>query len=537
MSTVRSYGIDTHSLPIQRLPAQTPKPKFLIPRTGSSFTNTSTRRPMSTNRSRNGSVSEVVGRANQEEIEAPLLAPTEREIDYTRAVLLFLIPAIGGLLFGYEIGATSGAIDSIKSATKSGTDWYDLSSLQEGLVVSSSLLGGMLGSIFAAFAGSALGRKRELLLSSLLYFGGTLVASSATGFLPLCGGRWLYGIGVGLAMHGAPSYIAETSPARLRGLLISAKEGFIVFGILLGYFISFLFVDVESGWRFNYGLALPLVLIFGIGMLFLPDSPRFQLLSGDKEAARESLRRVFGNIRNREVYIEEELELAESVISTEIKSSDKSALDLFRRKNWKPLYITLSVVIFQQATGQPSVLYYAQSILQKANVLSDSSEASTAAVVLGVWKLIVTIFAASKVESLGRRPLLLYGVSGLTLALLILSGSCAMDGAAASWAGVFALLLYVGCYQFSFGPVGWLLVGELFPLEDRNQGVALCTFANFGSNFIVSLLFPVLQNTIGLSLEYLMFASIGLLSLLSIYYTVPETKGKTLEEIEALFDS
>lgn len=144
---------------------------------------------------------------------------------------------------------------------------YDLTSLQEGLVVSSSLLGGMLGSIGAAFGGRLLGRKRELLLASLLYGVGTLLASSAGGFYELCGGRWIYGTGIGLAMHGAPSYIAETAPARLRGLFISAKEALIVLGILLGYFISYLYVDVEGGWRWNYRLAFPLVLLFGIGMV------------------------------------------------------------------------------------------------------------------------------------------------------------------------------------------------------------------------------------------------------------------------------
>jgi len=483
----------------------------------------------------------VVQAAEEDVMEsAPLIeeSASEREIDLTRAIVLFLIPALGGLLFGYDIGATSGAIDSIKDAVKSGTDWYDLSAFQEGLVVSSALLGGMVGSVFTAALGSKLGRKTELLLASVLYGSGILVSVFAGSCPMLCLGRLTYGVGVGFAMHGAPSYIAETAPSSLRGLFISLKEALIVFGILLGYFVSFLLVDDVGGWRWNYGVALPVILVFGTGMLFLPESPRLLILQKKVDEAKAAMRSVCGDVNDVDAVVESETALMQTVVGDQQKPSE----GLFERRNWKPLYITLSLVFFQQATGQPSVLYYAQEIFQKAKIFSDSSSASAAAVVMGFWKLVTTIFSATKVESLGRRPLLLYGVSGLTVSLGVLSvsnwlGDVPSISTAAAWGGVVALLVYVGSYQFSFGPVTWLLVGELYPLETRTQGIALCTFTNFGVNFLVSLLFPVLSDSIGLSAEYLVFALIGAVGVVSIYLSVPETTGKSLEEIEAIMES
>jgi MFS family permease len=163
-------------------------------------------------------------------------------------------------------------------------------------------------------------------------------------------------------------------------------------------------------------------------------------------------------------------------------------------------------------------------------------------VLLGTFKLLMTLVAVFTVDSWGRRPLLLYGVSGMVLSLLALGftqagpAGGALDGAAA-WASVGALLLYVGCYQMSFGPISWLIVGEVFPLAVRGQAIALATFINFGSNFLVSLVLPEVQEAVGLSATYLSFAVVGMVAVTSIYLTVPETKGKTLEEIEELWQT
>lgn len=471
----------------------------------------------------------------------PLLAKQDtKDIDYIRTALLFLFPALGGLLFGFDIGATSGAIVSLTGASTSGTEWGPvLSDFKVGTVVSSSLFGALVGSVGAFFVGDKLGRKKELLLAAGLYGAGAGIAAVSSDYYLLMAGRALYGLAIGFAMHAAPAYIAETAPAQLRGLLISLKEAFIVGGILLGYLVSYFLVDASGGWRGMYGIAVPLAVIFGVGMVFLPESPRWLILSGAGEGpARKALQDCKGNIDDRNAMVEADLE---AMTSTTQSSGSVSAIDfsnLLNKRNARPLYIGLSLMFFQQITGQPSVLYYAAKIFRDAGFAGEQA-ATGVSVILGGFKLLMTSVAAFSVDSLGRRPLLLWGVSGMVVSLVTLgSVQTVLSGGAVGpivWVNVVALLLYVGCYQISFGPVSWLLVGEVFPLEVRGQAAALATFVNFGTNFLVSLVLPVLQSGLGLGNTYFLFSILGVAAVLSIFTTVPETKGKTLEEIEAIW--
>ena len=211
--------------------------------------------------------------------------------------------------------------------------------------------------------------------------------------------------------------------------------------------------------------------------------------------------------------------------------------ELFQKRNLKPLYVGLSVVLFQQITGQPSVLYYAEQVFEAAGY--DSDQGAGVSVILGLFKLIMTGFAVKYVDTLGRRPLLLGGVSVMTLATAVL-GACSATLAAGDAANapltanasVVAVFMYVGAYQVSFGPIAWLLVGEIFPQRVRSAAVGAATLTNFGSNFVVSLYLPTIIDTFGQAGTYYLFSSTGVVALLSIYLTVVETKGKTLEEIE-----
>eukprot|EP01026_Neomeris_dumetosa_P065428 TRINITY_DN6280_c0_g1_i3.p2 TRINITY_DN6280_c0_g1~~TRINITY_DN6280_c0_g1_i3.p2 ORF type:complete len:354 (+),score=30.96 TRINITY_DN6280_c0_g1_i3:119-1063(+) len=312
------------------------------------------------------------------------------------------------------------------------------------------------------------------------------------------------------------------------------KEAFIVGGILLGYLSSYLLVSTIGGWRYMFGVAVIPATILGLGMWWLPPSPRWLVLSGAKQSeARDSLVRIRGKYGQDDDLID--AELSQMVKTGEGKQA--SALDfsrLMQINNLKPLLVGMSLMIFQQITGQPSVLYYAAKIFQDAG-FAGAQAATGVSVILGFFKLLMTAVAVFTVESLGRRPLLLAGVSGMVAALFCLSVT---QGAVATWAiygSLIALLLYVGCYQVSFGPISWLLVGEIFPLEVRSQALAIATFTNFFSNFLVSLLLPTVQQTFGMASTYLLFGLIGVAAVASIYTFVPETKGKTLEEIEALW--
>ncbi|KAI3424105.1 hypothetical protein D9Q98_009466 [Chlorella vulgaris] len=465
-------------------------------------------------------------------------------VDWIMTSLLFVFPAIGGLLFGYDIGATSGALVSMTSEQFSGTDWYGLSAFQSGLVVSLSLAGALLGSGAALLYGDKLGRRNELLGASLLYGIASIIVALGPNLPTVMAGRLLYGIGIGFAMHAAPAYIAETSPAKVRGLLISLKEAFIVGGILAGYAASYVYIEQLGGWRWMYGLAALPAVVLAAGMYWLPESPRWLLLSGaGPKAAVAALRRTKGSVANdAAVQVEVDGILDAMAASPKDISKGGGAFDfteLLRPRYRRPLAIGMSLMLFQQITGQPSVLYYAAKIFQAAG-FAEAGEATGVALVLGFFKLVMTGVAVATVDSWGRRPLLLFGVSGVVFSLLVLGtaqlGVLPVPADMVAWTNLGALLLYVGAYQMSFGPISWLICGEVFPLKVRGQAIALATLTNFGSNFAVSLVLPSLQENFGQAATYFTFAAIGVAAVVTINAIVPETKGKTLEEIEALWD-
>ena len=463
----------------------------------------------------------------------------DTKVDYGRVGVAFAFPALAGLLFGLDIGISSGALESIKSSS---TDFFSLTASQSGQVVSASLFGALTASaVAAAGAGEKLGSRKEIALAGLLYLiGGTMEANAhSVDFLIVA--KAVYGLGIGFAMHGAPVYIAETAPSSLRGTLISLKEAAIVFGILCGYFCASQYVGEDGGWRTMFLSSVPLALLTLVGAGFiLPDSPRW--LASKNTDSFPALKKLRGpNVSEMELMNElDEINMFADVRRKEEMGKAKSPFAILDKKYAKALYVGLSVVLFQQLTGQPSVLYYATQTFEAAGWSTQG--ASNIAVVVGVFKLFMTGIAVWKVDSLGRRPLLLGGVSVITLSLMVLAlaspdfAGPGVEAAALSETqariSVAAIFLYVGAYQVSFGPIAWLLVGEVFPTKVRSQAVGIATLLNFGSNFIVSLNLPYAIEQIGIKSTYFGFASIGVLSVASIYFSVVETKGKTLEEIE-----
>ncbi|XP_044482535.1 D-xylose-proton symporter-like 2 [Mangifera indica] len=472
--------------------------------------------------------------------EEPLLNGIHPSENYSvsAAILPFLFPALGGLLYGYDIGATSCATISIESATLSGISWYDLSSVEIGLITSGSLYGALIGSVLAFNIGDFLGRRRELILAAILYIVGALVTAIAPDLAIMVIGRFVFGIGIGLAMHAAPMYIAETAPSQIRGRLISLKEFFIVLGMVAGYGIGSLLVDIVSGWRYMYGASIPLAVIMGIGMWWLPASPRWLLLCAIKKKEnmqdlRERAIYCMCRLRGQAIGDSAPQQVDEILLELSYVQEEKEATigEMFRGKCLKALTIGAGLVLFQQITGQPSVLYYAASILQSAG-FSAASDATRVSILLGLLKLVMTGAAVLVVDRLGRRPLLLGGVSGMVISLFLLgSYYLFLDDAPA--VAVVALLLYVGCYQLSFGPIGWLMISEIFPLRLRGRGLSIAVLVNFGANALVTFAFSPLKALLGAGVLFYAFGVIALLSLVFIFVIVPETKGLTLEEIEA----
>ncbi|XP_020093579.1 D-xylose-proton symporter-like 2 isoform X2 [Ananas comosus] len=406
------------------------------------------------------------------------------------------------------------------------------------LQVSGSLYGALIGSALAFTVADSLGRRRELILASLLYFIGALLTALAPDFAVMVIGRFVFGTGIGLAMHAAPMYIAETAPSQIRGTLISLKEFFIVIGMLLGYISGSIYVELVAGWRYMYATSAPLCLIMGLGMWWLPPSPRWLLLCAiqgkgsildTKEFAVRCLCRLRGQALDDSISVQVDAILAELSYAGQEKAATLS--EIFQGKCLKALIIGCGLVFFQQVTGQPSVLYYAATILQSAG-FSAASDATRVSVLLGVLKLLLTGIAVLVVDRLGRRPLLIGGVSGIVISLFLLSSYYTLLNDFA-FVAVIALLLYVGCYQLSFGPIGWLMISEVFPLRLRGRGLSIAVLVNFASNALVTFGFSPLQALVGTGVLFAGFGVIALASLLFIIFVVPETKGLTLEEIEA----
>jgi len=468
-------------------------------------------------------------------------AAGDAAFSWAPVILPFLFPALGGLLFGYDIGATSGATISVQSADLSGTTWFNLSSVQLGLVASGSLYGALGGSILAYRVADFLGRRIELVIAAALYILGALVTGFAPNFVALIIGRILYGIGIGLAMHGAPLYIAETSPSQIRGTLISLKELFIVLGILFGYLIGSLEIDNVGGWRYMFGFGAPLAAVMAIGMWSLPPSPRWLLLRAvqgkgsmedNKKKAIQALRTLRGRSASEKVLADD---VEDTIVSIKAayagQEGEGNIWEVFEGASLKAFSIGGGLVLFQQITGQPSVLYYAASILQTAG-FSAASDAARVAIYIGLFKLLMTGVAVLKVDDLGRRPLLIGGVGGIALSLFLLAAYYKILNNF-PFVAVGALLLYVGAYQVSFGPISWLMVSEIFPLRTRGRGISLAVLTNFGSNALVTFAFSPLQEFLGPENIFFLFGAIAVLALVFVILNVPETKGLSLEEIES----
>jgi len=470
--------------------------------------------------------------------DSPGTKSGEEAIDWLATLRAFAVPALGGALFGYDIGISGNALVSLTDAASSGTAWGPLlSPLQSGAVVSASLASAVAASAVALTIGDVIGRRAELLAAGTLFTAGASVMWFAPNYATLLIGRAAYGAGIGFAMHAAPIFIAETAPSSVRGTLVSAKEALIVSGILAGYLVGAAHIGDEAGWRIMFGVsALPAAAMV-LSAFTMPESPRW-LLSANagerKDEAATALRQLRGSAAPQSNVDAELLAMTTAVSAQSQEPSAYGVAALLAPRNSRALYVGVSLMLFQQITGQPSVLYYATDIFRAAGFAS-VEEASQTSVVLGAFKLLMTLVATATVDKLGRRPLLLGGVSALTASLAVLA-VLASEGEASSsnaYLSLACLLCYVGAYQVSFGPIAWLMVGEVFPAQVRAAATGVATITNFAANTAVSLALPLLQSSLGQGGTYALFAGLGAAAVTSIALTVPETKGKTLEEIEA----
>jgi sugar porter (SP) family MFS transporter len=437
-------------------------------------------------------------------------------------LIVAAIASLGGLLFGYDTGVISGALPFLKHD-------FALDARMQGVATSAVLVGATLGAAGAGTVSDAFGRKRVILAVALLFVLGAIGAALAPRLDVLLAGRAVVGVAIGIASMLTPLYLSEIAPKEKRGGIVSLNQFCITFGILISYLVDYALAGAENNWRWMLGLGAVPGLILFLGMLTLPESPRWLAGESRMDDARAALRRM------RETD-DVDAELAE--LRTDLRQDGRLVpwSALLAPAGRRPLVIGVALAIFQQVTGINTVIYYAPTIFQSAG-LSSASVSILATAGVGLVNVIMTVVAMRLLDSAGRRALLLWGLGGMIVMLLVLSAGFYLGtGGWVALVTVPSVAAYVGFFAIGLGPVFWLLISEIFPLAIRGRGMSVATVANWGSNFAVTLVFPPLVAWLGSAAAFLAFAVLSVGALIFTWRMVPETRGRSLEEIESALE-
>lgn len=454
---------------------------------------------------------------------------------------IVLIAVIGGLLFGYDTAVVSGAEQALDVFFNGASD-FTYTKMLHGFTVSSALIGCVIGGAISGMLASALGRKKSMLVAAALLFVSAMGSCwPESGILPYGEPsmallvafniyRIIGGIGVGLASAICPMYIAEISPARIRGTLVSCNQFAIIFGMLIVYFVNYMIRNslgdtpveiqdamVSTGWRKMFlSEAFPAGAFFLLVFL-VPETPRYLVMRGKSAAAAQVLTRING---------EEE----GSKILDEIRGNLVEKTDRLFSYGAKVIVIGMLLSFFQQAIGINVVLYYAPRIFEGLGASGDASMVQT--VVMGIVNIIFTLVAIFTVDKFGRKPLLIIGSVGMMAGMMALAAFSLAD--MIGLGALIFIIIYTASFMMSWGPICWVLISEIFPNTIRSKAVAIAVAVQWISNFLVSSTFPSLSEW-NISGTYFIYGIMSLLSALFVWKFVPETKGKSLEDMSGLW--
>ncbi len=447
-------------------------------------------------------------------------------------IFICITSALGGLLWGFDAIVISGTINPVKAQ-------FSLSPALEGFFVSSGLLGAVIGSALAGWLSDRFGRRRNLVLAAVLLCLSAWGSAYADNIGLLIFARWIGGVGVGISAMICPLYISEISPAHLRGRLVTVFQFAITVGIMLALLNNYwlhqwarsLAAKVESGgfmdwfvvretWRAMFASALVPGLVFLIMACFLPESPRWLVRNGFHDKARQILKRIFHEGSD------EEFASIRDTISRESKSTSRFA-DVFQPRFRKPLAIAMLLAAFAQFSGINVVFYYGTSMLETAGFQSD--RALSGMTVIGAVNMLFTIIAMKYVDRLGRRLLLQIGTIG-AIACLTGIGLSFQSGDNTLLIGL--MCAFVAFFAFSLGPIKFIFASEIFPTHIRSHAMALAILTMWATDTLVGQFTPLLRDGIGPSGTFLIFAIILLPQILMVWKWMPETAGRSLEDIE-----
>lgn len=433
-------------------------------------------------------------------------------------ILISVVAALGGLLFGFDTAVISGTINFIQP-------YFGLSEAGLGWTVSSLLLGCIAGVFLAGRAGDHYGRKKVLMLAALLFFISAIGSASAHELFYFLVARVLGGVAVGVASILSPMYIAELAPAKYRGSLVSLNQLAIVLGILVAFFSNYLLVDSgPNNWRWMLlVMAAPAVLLF-FSLFLVPESPRWLVARQRNDEALAVLIKTSGKeVANTELAeIEETLKIHEESVFS----------DLLAPKVRPLLFMGMILAVFSQITGINTIMYYAPKIF--ATVGNSNGSALLQTLAIGFTNVIFTLVAMAIIDRFGRKWMLILGSGGMMSMLLGLSVLFFMH----QTSGIMVLLFilgYIACFSASLGAAVWVVIAELFPNRLRSKGMSVAIISLWIACTIVSVTFPIMLEQLSGGITFLIFAVICLANLLYVWRYVPETKGKTLEELEHQF--
>lgn len=428
------------------------------------------------------------------------------------------IAAVGGLLFGYDTGVISGAILFIKKQ-------FSLSATMEEIVVSAVLVGAVMGALIGGALTSRFGRRKLIILAGIIFTVSAFGTALAPSIPWLIAAMIVSGIGIGIASFISPMYIAQVVPAKVRGSLVVVNMLAITSGIVIAYLVDYAF-SFSGQWRYMFGLAAIPSIGLTIGMWWLPDSPRWLISRSKIEQAKQILQRF-----RTEADVGPEIADTQQSMNIQgmggIKGLSQPSLRM-------PLIVGLGLAIFQQITGINTVIYYAPTIFKFAGI-SAVGPAILAGAGLTMVMWVFHVLAIFLLDRIGRRPLLLFGVAGQVIGLAILGAAFHFPQLASfkSYVAIGGLVIYVACFAFGLGPIFWLLISEIYPLKVRGAAMSAVTVTNWALNLAVAVTFLTLVGVLGHAGTFWLYGIIAIGAWVFFYLLVPETKGKTLEQIEA----
>lgn len=439
-------------------------------------------------------------------------------------LLLYVIAGVaslGGLLSGFDTGVISGALLFIN-------DTWLLTTLEQGWVVSSALVGAVVGAAVNGVLADVYGRKKVIIATGTIFAIGSVLCGFATSVSWLIAGRMILGLAIGMVNFVIPLYLSELSPQKVRGMLVSLYQLAITAGILFSYLINRIFALSEYNWRWMLGAGLIPALILLIGISFLGDTPRWLISKKRENEAKEIFQKIEPD-EDADKHIEE----IKSTLPKAVKTSQKKK-KVFESWMLMPVSVGIIIMFIQICTGINTIIYYTATIFKAAG-FTDTIGALYATIGVGFVNFAMTFVAIFFTDKVGRKPLLYAGLSGMTVSLFALGASFYFKntlGLDLKWVSVGSIVTFIACFAFSLGPIAWILISEIMPLKIRGTAMSIATMSNFAFNFIVALIFPTLLETIGEAYTFWIFGFVGIFSLFYTYYYIPETKGRSLEQIE-----